>query len=64
VADVIYRPVDTELITAAAAKGCRVLDGGHMAVVQAGDQPEGVHGLDPDPALMRAHFLELLAEGR
>jgi shikimate dehydrogenase len=64
VADVIYRPVETELIRAAAAKGCRVLDGGHMAVGQAVDAFRLITGLEPDPGRMRAHFLELLAQGR
>ncbi|NKX56240.1 shikimate dehydrogenase [Arthrobacter mobilis] len=64
VADVIYRPVETELITVAAAKGCRTLDGGHMAVGQAVDAFRLITGLEPDPARMRAHFLDLLAEGR
>jgi shikimate dehydrogenase len=64
VADVIYRPVETELIQVAAAKGCRTLDGGHMAVGQAVDAFRLITGLEPDPARMREHFLELLAEGR
>lgn len=64
VADVIYRPVETELIAAATARGCRVLDGGHMAVGQAVDAFRYITGLEPDPARMRAHFLELLAQGR
>jgi len=64
VADVIYRPVETELIAAATARGCRVLDGGHMAVGQAVDAFRFITGLEPDPARMRAHFLELLAQGR
>lgn len=64
VADVIYRPVETELIKVAAAKGCRTLDGGHMAVGQAVDAFRLITGLEPDPARMREHFLELLAEGR
>jgi shikimate dehydrogenase len=64
VSDVIYRPVETELIAAATARGCRVLDGGHMAVGQAVDAFRFITGLEPDPARMRAHFLELLAQGR
>jgi len=60
VADVIYLPVDTELITAARAAGCRVLDGGHMAVGQAADAFALITGVEPDRARMRAHFLELL----
>src|SRR5690606_20253143 len=30
VADVVYLPLETELIAAARARGCEVLDGGHM----------------------------------
>lgn len=37
VADVIYLPLNTELINAARAIGCQVLDGGHMVVGQAID---------------------------
>ncbi|MET1155277.1 shikimate dehydrogenase [Arthrobacter sp.] len=64
VADVIYRPVETDLIKAATAKGCRVLDGGHMAVGQAVDAFRLITGLEPDPARIRTHFLELVAAGR
>ena len=64
VADCIYRPVDTELITAARALGCQVLDGGHMAVGQAVDAFEIITGIKPDAARMRAHLLAMLEEGR
>jgi 4-hydroxyphenylpyruvate dioxygenase len=37
VADVVYRPLATALVQAARARGCRVLDGGRMAVFQAAD---------------------------
>ena len=63
VADVIYRPVDTELIIAARAAGCRTLDGGHMAVGQAVDAFALITGLEPDAGRMRAHFLDLLERG-
>ncbi|MGX1749908.1 shikimate dehydrogenase [Glutamicibacter protophormiae] len=63
VADCIYRPVDTELIRAARARGCRVLDGGHMAVGQAVDAFEIFTGIKPDAARMRAHLLEMLEAG-
>ncbi|TFD54467.1 shikimate dehydrogenase [Cryobacterium frigoriphilum] len=63
VADVIYRPVRTELVVAAEAAGCRVLDGGHMAVGQAVDAFELITGIVPDAARMRRHFLELIARG-
>ncbi|MER1995198.1 MAG: shikimate dehydrogenase [Arthrobacter sp.] len=63
VADVIYRPVRTQLIETAEAMGCRVLDGGHMAVGQAVDAFELITGIRPDPARMRAHFLEMVSNG-
>ncbi|ALQ29709.1 shikimate dehydrogenase [Glutamicibacter soli] len=63
VADCIYRPVDTELILAARDRGCRVLDGGHMAVGQAVDSFEIFTGIKPDAARMRAHLLEMLEAG-
>lgn len=63
VADIVYRPVDTELVQAAKAAGCRVLDGGHMAVGQAVDAFRLMTGLEPDAERMRAHFLNMLAKG-
>lgn len=64
VADVIYRPVETELVRTATALGCRVLDGGHMAVGQAVDAFELITGVRPDRPRMRRHFLDLVAAGR
>ena len=64
VADVVYRPMETELIVAARAAGCRVLDGGHMAVGQAVDAFALITGIAPDAARMRAHFLDMVAAGR
>lgn len=64
VADVVYRPVETELIRTAASKGCRVLDGGYMAVGQAADAFELMTGRSADADRMRSHFLELIAQGR
>ncbi|MBT2533596.1 shikimate dehydrogenase [Arthrobacter sp. ISL-48] len=61
VADIVYRPIDTELVRAARAKGCDVLDGGRMAVGQAADAFRIFTGLEPDPDRMRSHFLELVA---
>lgn len=63
VADVIYRPVDTELIVAARAAGARTLDGGHMAVGQAVDAFRLITGREPDAGRMRAHFLSMLELG-
>jgi len=61
VADIVYRPIDTELVREARAKGCQVLDGGRMAVGQAADAFRIFTGLEPDPDRMRSHFLELVA---
>lgn len=61
VADIVYRPIDTELVREARAKGCDVLDGGRMAVGQAADAFRIFTGLEADADRMRAHFLELVA---
>lgn len=61
VADIVYRPIETELVREARAKGCAVLDGGRMAVGQAADAFRIFTGLQPDAERMRAHFLELVA---
>ncbi|WP_138419041.1 shikimate dehydrogenase [Sinomonas gamaensis] len=60
VADIVYRPIETELVREARAAGCRVLDGGRMAVGQAVDAFRIFTGLEPDAERMRAHFLELI----
>ncbi|MEZ2391515.1 shikimate dehydrogenase [bacterium RCC_150] len=60
VADIVYRPIETQLIIEARAKGCRVLDGGRMAVGQAADAFRLFTGNDANPDRMRAHFLELV----
>ncbi len=64
VADIVYRPLVTELVAAATALGAPVLDGGHMATGQAVDTFRLITGLEPDAARMRVHFLELIEEGR
>lgn len=61
VADIVYRPIDTELIRGARSKGCDVLDGGRMAVGQAADAFRIITGLTADADRMRGHFLELVA---
>jgi len=61
VADIVYRPIETELVREARAKGCDVLDGGRMAVGQAADAFRIFTGLEADAERMRAHFLELIA---
>lgn len=59
VAEVVYRPLDTELVRAARAVGARVLDGGRMAVFQAADAFALFTGAEPDPARMLRHFATL-----
>ena len=63
VADIVYVPIETELLAAAQARGCRVLDGGGMAVFQAADAFRLFTGREPDADRMRAAFLRAVAEG-
>lgn len=56
VADVVYRPLATALVEAARARGCRVLDGGRMAVYQAADAFRLFTGRTPDADRMLRHF--------
>jgi shikimate dehydrogenase len=60
VADIVYRPIDTALLDAARRAGCRVLDGGRMAVGQAADAFRLITGVEPDRERMRDHFLEMV----
>jgi shikimate dehydrogenase len=60
VADIVYRPLDTELLSAALAAGCRVCDGGHMAVHQATEAFELITGITPDTERMSRHFRRLV----
>jgi shikimate dehydrogenase len=60
VSDVVYRPLETELIRRAAAAGHRVLDGGRMAVGQALASLQIITGLTPDRARMDATFRSLV----
>jgi shikimate dehydrogenase len=59
VSDVVYFPLETALLAAARARGCRVLPGGGMAVHQAVGAFEYFTGRPADPARMAAHFKEL-----
>ena len=63
VAEVVYLPLETELVKAARARGHRVRDGGLMAVGQAVDSIRIITGLEPDAERMREHFLALI-DGR
>jgi shikimate dehydrogenase len=59
VAEVVYRPLETELVRAARAGGCAVLDGGGMAVFQAADAFRLFTGCEPDVSRMLADIGEL-----
>ncbi len=56
VADVVYRPLNTALVDCARERGCRVLDGGRMAVFQAAHAFRLFTGRTPDPDRMLRHF--------
>ncbi len=56
VADIVYFPLETALLRAAAATGCRTLSGEGMAIFQAARAFELFTGKSPDPARMRATF--------
>jgi shikimate dehydrogenase len=61
VADIVYRPLETELLAAARARGCRTLDGGGMVVAQAAASFALFTGVRPDQDRMLRHFAELTA---
>ena len=61
VAEIIYFPLETALLRAARALGCRTLDGGGMAVFQAVGAFRLFTGREPDAARMLAHFANLVA---
>ncbi|NEC85829.1 shikimate dehydrogenase [Streptomyces sp. SID12501] len=59
VAEVVYRPLETELLRTSRAIGCATLDGGGMAVFQAADAFRLFTGREPDTARMLADIAEL-----
>ena len=59
VADIVYFPLETELLRTARALGCRTLDGGSMAVFQAVEAFRLFTGITPDPERMLRHFAAL-----
>jgi shikimate dehydrogenase len=60
VAEIVYRPLDTELLRAARAAGCATLDGGRMAVHQAAESFRLFTGIEADADRMRRHLTELV----
>lgn len=59
VAEIIYFPLETELLTHARQAGCQTLDGGTMAVFQAVKAFELFTGSEADAERMQAHFLSM-----
>ncbi|HYZ34681.1 MAG TPA: shikimate dehydrogenase [Crenalkalicoccus sp.] len=56
VSDIVYFPIETELLRAARAAGCRTLGGGGMAVFQAVEAFRLFTGIAPDAERMLRHF--------
>jgi shikimate dehydrogenase len=56
VTDIVYFPIETQLLRRARAAGCRTLDGGGMAVYQAARAFEIFTGRTADSARMRQRF--------
>ena len=56
VAEIVYFPLETELLRTARALGCRTLDGGNMAVFQAVKAFELFSGKKADAQRMLDHF--------
>ena len=59
VADIVYTPLETQLLRDAAHAGCRTLNGGRMAVFQAARAFEIFTGRVADAERMLRHFNEL-----
>ena len=62
VSEVVYFPLETELLKTARALGCPISDGGGMAVGQAVGAFELFTGCTPDAARMERHFHHLIAQ--
>ena len=56
VSEIIYFPLETQLLRDARALGCRTIDGAGMNIGQAADAFRLFTGLEPDLARLRAHF--------
>jgi len=61
VSEVVYVPLETELLKAARRAGCATMDGGHMNVGQAIRGFKLFTGQEADAARMEAHFRKVVA---
>ena len=59
VAEIVYFPLETELLRAAWARGCRTMGGGGMAVFQAVGAFRLFTGHEPDAERMMRHFRQM-----
>jgi shikimate dehydrogenase len=59
VADIVYFPLETELLRQARSRGCRTMSGGGMAVSQAVGAFRLFTGRNPDAARMLRHFEDM-----
>ena len=64
VAEVVYVPLDTQLLRDARDAGCTTLDGGGMVACQAAGSLELFTGVAPDRERMAAHMADLVAGQR
>jgi shikimate dehydrogenase len=62
VADIVYFPLETELLRTARALGCRTLHGGGMAVFQAAGAFRLFTGIEPDTERMLRHFAAMVGK--
>lgn len=58
VADIVYFPLETALLSEAQRKGCQTLNGGGMAINQAAEAFDIFTGLSADRVRMRASFFK------
>ena len=56
VAEIVYFPIETELLATARAAGCTTLSGGGMAVFQAAEAFRLFTGIEPDAERMLRRF--------
>lgn len=61
VADIVYFPLETELLRVARKRGCRTMSGAGMAVFQAVRAFELFCGIAPDAERMQRHFERMAA---
>jgi shikimate dehydrogenase len=64
VAEVVYMPIQTELLRDARERGCRTLDGAAMVALQAAGSLELFTGVRPNRERMLNHVDELLGRSR